>query len=234
MDPTEQNPEDNRDPEDAEFNDADISTAPFAELPTFGRGLWKRPIKFISPAPISPTPVAPKTSSLADAYRAIVFPSGRPEPKSDAYPLCGVCGGPVTESSDRAHFLSHKHQAALPLAPIPSGIDRTRMGLKYLEKYGFDVDSRVGLGASGQGRLFPIVPKEKRDKLGLGVNKRLQVEKRRRDTASPTNDKLDAGKMRKLAVKEKQKHERLQRMFYGDDKVERYLSGRPDVDHGLK
>lgn len=222
-----------KDPEDALFDDADVSTEPFAQQTTFGRGLWKRPIKFVAAAPIVPPSAVSKPQSIADAYRAIVFPNGQPQAKTNAYPICGICEAPVTESDDRAHFLSHVHQAALPNAPIPSGVDRTRMGLKYLQKHGFDVDSRIGLGASGKGMLFPIIPKAKSDKLGLGVDKK-RVEMEKKEALAPQNVKLDAGKVRKLAEAQKKKHERLQEMFYGDDKVERYLNGRGNVDHGLK
>ncbi|PVI08521.1 hypothetical protein DM02DRAFT_468953, partial [Periconia macrospinosa] len=206
-------------------DDDDVSTTPFAQQPAFGRGLWKRPVKFVpaGSASKSAPPVNSNGKAIADAYRAIVFgKNGPPKPELDAYPLCGTCGAPVKESDDKAHYLSHVHQAALPRAPIPSGIDRTRMGLKYLEKHGFDIDARVGLGANGQGMLFPIVPKEKRDKVGLGVDlKRIELEKK--EALTPKNVSLDASKVRKLATEQKKKHERLQKMFYGDDKVEAYL-----------
>jgi hypothetical protein len=95
------------------------------------------------------------------------------------------------------------------------------------------VDARVGLGASGQGILFPIVPKEKRDKYGVGVDKK-QVEKEKRAGMVLKEVKLDAGKIRKLDAVQKKKHAKLQRLFYGDDKVERHLSGLDRIDHGLK
>lgn len=222
--------------DDLRYNDADISTAPFVQQPAFGRQLWKNPIQFVPARPTSPTlsPVSKADGrSIAEKYLAIVLPNGSSQPKPDAYPLCGICGAPVKEASDRAHFLSHAHQAALPRTPIPSGIDRTRMGLKYLEKHGFDVDARVGLGASGQGRLFPIVPREKRDRLGLGVDRK-QVERERKEALAPEHAKLDAGKVRKLAAVQNKRHERLQKMFYENDEVERYLQGLEKVDHGLK
>ncbi|KAF2691305.1 hypothetical protein K458DRAFT_382872 [Lentithecium fluviatile CBS 122367] len=223
-------------PEDSRYDDADISTAPFVEHRAFGRGLWKRPIKFVPAAPASPPNPSPSKvdgASIARMYLAIVFPNGRPQPKHDDSPVCEVCKAPVKGDTEIAHYLSPVHQAALPRAPIPSGIDRTRMGLKYLEKHGFDVDARVGLGTSGQGRLFPIMLKEKRDKLGLGVDQE-QVVREKKEGLVPKPVKLDAGKVRKLAAVQKKKHENLQRMFYGDDKLERYLGRMCDIDHGLK
>lgn len=167
---------------------------------------------------------------MAQKYFAIVFPNGQPAPASSAHPLCGDCGKPVNlddEDSKRTHFLSPVHQAALPRAPIPSAIDRTRMGLKYMQNYGWDVDARKGLGAEGKGILFPLRPKEKRDKFGLGID--IKAEERRkmlvngRAAAQPGEIKLDAGKIQKLAKVEKKKHDKLRKMFYGNDDVEKYL-----------
>jgi hypothetical protein len=213
--------------EDPRYDDADISTAPFVEHTAYGRGLWKHPINFVAATPDVPIPARNSVNgrTMAEKYLAIMFPNGQSTPKPEAYPLCGICSEPVKESDHRMHYLSPAHQAALPRAPIPSSIDRTRMGLKYLEMYGFDVDARVGLGASGQGMLFPIVPKEKRDKLGLGVNKKLEKTKTGGNVGGVgvTKGGLDAGRVRKLAQMEKKKHENLQRMFYGNDEVEKYL-----------
>ncbi|KAH5099805.1 hypothetical protein HBH70_180040 [Parastagonospora nodorum] len=213
--------------EDPRFDDADVTTIPFAQQPAYGRGLWKNPIHFVSAAPDTPIATAPgKGNTMAEKYMAIMFPNGQPQPKADAYPACGICGEPVKEKDQRMHFLSPAHQAALPRAPIPSAIDRTRMGLKYMSKHGYDVDARVGLGASGQGMLFPLVPKEKRDKFGLGIDKKEHEKKRALGGASAADVKegrLDAGKVRKLAKVEKRKHDKLQRMFYGNDEVEKYL-----------
>ncbi|KAH4209204.1 hypothetical protein HBH64_026130 [Parastagonospora nodorum] len=213
--------------EDPRFDDADVTTIPFAQQPAYGRGLWKNPIHFVSAAPDTPIATAPgKGNTMAEKYMAIMFPNGQPQPKADAYPACSICGEPVKEKDQRMHFLSPAHQAALPRAPIPSAIDRTRMGLKYMSKHGYDVDARVGLGASGQGMLFPLVPKEKRDKFGLGIEKKEHEKKRALGGASAADVKegrLDAGKVRKLAKVEKRKHDKLQRMFYGNDEVEKYL-----------
>lgn len=215
--------------EDPRYDDADVSTLPFTSHSTYGRGLWKNPIAFVPAAPATvPAPSKPVDGqSIAQKYLEIMFPNGQPMPEPDAYPLCGICGEPVKETDHRIHFLSAAHQAALPRAPVPSAIDRTRMGLKYMQSFGWDVDARVGLGARGEGMLFPLVPKEKRDKLGLGIDKK--VEERRkglisgRGVAKPGEIRLDAGKIQKLAKVEKRKHDKLQRMFYGNDEVEKYL-----------
>ena len=231
-------PED--DPESTLSDDADISTIPFVDQPAYGRRLWQKPIHFVPAASQAPAVPAPSSKvdgrSFAEQYLAIVFPNGAPPPKSNAHPTCGICGAPVTEADDRLHHLSPVHQAALPEIHTPSGIDRTRLGLKVLQKHGFDVDARMGLGVRGQGMLFPIVPKEKKDKLGLGVDRRAVERERRqrREGVVPKGVSLDAGQVRKLERLQRKKHERLQDMFYGDDRVERYLGGGGEVDHGLK
>jgi hypothetical protein len=207
--------------------DPNISTIPFVEQRHFGRGLWKKPINFVPSAPeVQPTTPSTNGKTIAEKYLAIMFPNGQPPPKAEAYPQCGICGEPVKETDHRIHYLSPAHQAALPREPIPSAIDRTRMGLKYMAKHGYDVDARVGLGAAGQGMLFPLVPKEKRDKFGLGIDKKEHEQRKTLGGASRADVKegrLDAGKVRKLAQVEKRRHDKLQRQFYGNDEVEKYL-----------
>lgn len=215
--------------DDPRYDDADISTVPFVQQHPFGRGLWKNHIKFVPAAVKDAVPMtAPSTQgkTMAEKYLAIMFPNGQPQQKTEAYPLCGICGEPVKEKDQRTHYLSLPHQAALPRSAIPSAIDRSRMGLKYMEKHGYDVDARIGLGAAGQGMLFPLVPKEKRDKLGLGIDKKDHTKRQAlagATTFEVRQGKLDAGKIQKLAKIEKRRHAKLQRLFYGNDEVERYL-----------
>jgi hypothetical protein len=214
--------------EDPRYDDTDVSTVPFVQHPAYGCGRWKNPIQFVSAASDTPkpAPIPINGRTMAEQYLAIMFPNGQPQPKPEAYPACGICGEPVKETDQRTHYLSPAHQAALPRAHVPSSIDRTRMGLKYMSKHGYDVDARVGLGASGQGMLFPLVPKEKRDKLGLGIDKKEHEKKRSLGGASRVDVKdgrLNAGQIQKLAKVERRRHDRLQRMFYGNDEVEKYL-----------
>jgi hypothetical protein len=103
------------------------------------------------------------------------------------------------------------------------------MGLKYMERHGFDIDSRKGLGVEGEGRLYPIIPKEKQDKYGIGV----EVKKDGVVNIKPREVKLDAGQVRKKATEDKKKAEKLRKMFYEDDKVTQYL-GELEEDSGGK
>ncbi|KAG9247356.1 hypothetical protein BJ878DRAFT_190455 [Calycina marina] len=121
----------------------------------------------------------------------------------------------------RPHEASLSHQVCLAHSHPPSHLDRNRKGLAYLSSYGWDPDSRRGLGAEDQGIRFPINTKPKDDKLGLGVvlpkpgaiPKKVKVAK------------LDAGKVRKMYEKDKKKAEKLRDVFYRNDDVERYLGG---------
>ena len=98
-----------------------------------------------------------------------------------------------------------------------------------MEKHGFDVDARKGLGAAGEGMLYPIVPKEKIDKYGIGVQVSKDGKLKEKVKVKET---LDAGKVRKKAEKDKKRDERLRKMFYEDEKVTKYLGeleGRVDA-----
>ncbi|KAH8593450.1 hypothetical protein B0O99DRAFT_627222 [Bisporella sp. PMI_857] len=121
----------------------------------------------------------------------------------------------------RPHEASLAHQVCLEHSHPPSHLDRKRKGLAYLSSYGWDPDSRLGLGAEGQGIRIPIKAKPKDDKLGIGVvlPDLSEIPKRVK------TEKLDAGKVRKMYEKDKRKGERLRNLFYGNDDVERYLGG---------
>lgn len=120
----------------------------------------------------------------------------------------------------RPHEASLAHQVCLTHSHPPSHLDRTRKGLAYLSAYGWDPDSRLGLGAEGQGIAFPIKTKPKDDKLGIGVVVPKSAEKRKEKL-----HKMDAGRVRKAYEKDKKKGERLREMFYMSDDVERHLRG---------
>jgi hypothetical protein len=119
----------------------------------------------------------------------------------------------------RPHEASLAHQVCLEHSHPPSHLDRNRKGLTYLSAYGWDPDARLGLGAQGQGIQFPIKPKPKDDKLGIGVVLPPERERLKKKKL----EKLDAGKVRKMYEKDKRKGERLREMFYRNDDVERYL-----------
>ncbi|KAF2869817.1 hypothetical protein BDV95DRAFT_497502 [Massariosphaeria phaeospora] len=199
-------------------DDDGISTIPFTEQPAFPRGLWRHPIKFVSAghAQTVEDDTKERGRAFAAQYIALCFPNGLPEPAPSPFPICDICKAPVSEPNNM-HAFSLVHKLALPMVHAPSAIDRARLGLKVMEKHGFDVDSRLGLGAQGQGMLFPVKVKEKRDKCGLGfVAKKAETK--------PKEVKLGAGQIRKMAAAQKKKDEKIHRAFYAEDNVEKYLN----------
>jgi G-patch domain len=183
--------------------------------------------KEASPAPVSQS----RTPNLSESSQQ--SRSEQLEPQ-----ICEICnlphtstpnGGAAEETSEerdalaklRPHEASLAHQVCLTHSHPPSHLDRNRKGLAYLSSYGWDPDARVGLGASGQGIQYPIKPKPKDDKLGIGVVLPKEADRRKKEKV----EKLDAGKVRKLHEKDKKKAERLREMFYRNDDVEQYLRG---------
>jgi hypothetical protein len=172
--------------------------------------------------------------------------SAQPLPAQTEPQVCEICNLPLTtirdasaasteemtaraeDTSDqrpppklRPHEASIAHQVCLVHSHPPSHLDRNRKGLVYLSSYGWDPDSRLGLGASGQGIQYPIKTKPKDDKLGIGLILPKEADRRKKEKV----EKLDAGKVRKLHEKDKKKAEKLREMFYRNDDVERYLRG---------
>ncbi|ETS82620.1 hypothetical protein PFICI_04496 [Pestalotiopsis fici W106-1] len=212
-----------------------------AEMPlhskrAFGAGLHRRPIAFV-PAKAgglatTREPAAP-ARSIADFYLEMVLPkdgnSGSSTPDAAPVLVCEVCQLPMEEEdptesqpgkpSVRRHEASLAHQVCITHSHPPSALDRSRMGLSVLQSQGWDPDSRKGLGAVEQGIQYPIKAKEKRDNLGIGVKvpKNLETYKKEKP------QKLDAGKVRKMAAEDKKRRDRLQRQFYGNGELEKYL-----------
>lgn len=135
---------------------------------------------------------------------------------------------------DRPHEASLAHQLCLTHSHPPSHLDRTRHGLRYLSAYGWDPDSRLGLGAPGrEGIREPVKAKVKHDTVGLGVNsvdEDWSSSKRDKDKsaqgAKPAKVvKLNAKQARKGHAEARKKGEMLREMFYRGDDVQRYLGG---------
>ncbi|MCJ1378483.1 hypothetical protein MMC17_001582 [Xylographa soralifera] len=217
---------------------------PLQDQRVFGAGLKRKRVHFIPAASTSTGQRIPShTNTAANKYLSIVFkdspseadlqtqatvPSSvapnlsleKPQPQ-----LCGICHLPVqldmrNSITSRAHEASIAHQVCLSHSHPPSHIDRTRPGLKYLSSYGWDPDSRLGLGVTGAGIRIPIKTKLKNDTGGLGID----AKRKTRFTAKKP-DKLDAGKVRADEERRRIRGERLKEMFYRNDDVERYLAG---------
>jgi len=213
-------------------------TVPLKEPSYFGAGITKRGIKFL-PASNTDAELTPasSTTSSADRYLSIVLGKTSSEanlllepPTANPEAICDICKLPVDPSNAATHESSLAHQVSLEHIHPPSAVDRTRKGVFYLQNAGWDPDSRRGLGATGEGILHPIKPKENMTKEGLGSRSRLT----KPGKPTPVNTKpgkptpvkapkLNAKQRLKLEQEEKKRKKRLHDMFYTDDRVERYL-----------
>ncbi|RAH69190.1 putative G-patch domain protein, partial [Aspergillus aculeatinus CBS 121060] len=168
--------------------------------------------------------------------------------------ICQICNLPYTAASSsetqpaaettphphpRPHEASLAHQLCLTHSHPPSHLDRTRPGLRYLAAYGWDPDSRLGLGAPGrEGIVAPVKGKVKVDTVGLGGAGQASDEegdhkRRRRGGGQDAGGTRGGGKVQKLNAKEvrrgqvdaRKRGERLRELFYQDERVLRYLGG---------
>lgn len=224
-----------------ETRDEEYDTPLHKQRP-FGGGRKRQKIAFVaaSSGTLETVTTTPETSStsIGDLYLSIVqrkdpVPSTEgSEPQSqDAQvtgkaeqgpSVCPVCKLPLPEDlkGKISHETSLAHQVCMEHSHPPSAIDRSRMGLAYLESYGYDPDTRLGLGREGQGIQHPIKAQPKHDTLGLGV----VVPKEFKGKKPEKPVLLDAGKVRKKAAEEKKRHEKLTREFYGNPDIEKYLT----------
>jgi hypothetical protein len=215
---------------------------PLEDQRVFGAGIKRKRVQFV-PSTTQDEGInstennLPPESKLADRYLSIVMSkSMQTQERADSVnsntvegtgleetqeiPICKVCSLPLS-TQDQSHESSIAHQACMPHSHPPSHLDRERKGLKYLSSYGWDPDSRLGLGAEGRGIRIPIKPKEKNDNAGVGV-------KVSKISAAPKKKvvKLNAKQSRLKALEDQKRSTKLRQKFYMNDDVARYL-GEP-------
>lgn len=216
---------------------------------TFGAGIKRKRIDFIpASAGTDETPKISQSTPFGNQYLSIVFKDGgstketsisgtkessqaseSPTKQAPAVNdlICDICklprSAPDYNSSmtARPHEASIAHMVCLEHSHPPSHLDRSRQGIKYLSSYGWDPDSRLGLGASGEGIRAPIKAKVKNDTVGLGVQL-----KEIKDAPRKKVESLNVKQARKKDLEDRKKRERLQEMFYRNDDVEKYLGNR--------
>ncbi|KAL8302254.1 hypothetical protein RB597_002554 [Gaeumannomyces tritici] len=180
----------------------------------------------------------PTTGAGAAAAREGAAAAGDNPPSSVAVEMCDVCKLLIASTDDddddeeatpattlrQRHEASLAHQVSLAHSHPPSALDRSRMGLAVLQSYGWDPDSRKGLGAESQGIAVPLKPRPREDRLGIGADGAAAV-KKAGGSAAPKRkpDLLDAGKVRKKAEEDRKKAERLRRQMFGNVDLEKYL-----------
>ena len=221
----------------------DESPSPSERSIPFGAGLKRKYVQFVAAEePIlarDAVSVVPSTSA-GDRYLSIVLKkqastsanttgaqadgthvsleSSNEASDDNTSILCEICKLPIESAPSKPHQASIAHMVCLNHSHPPSHLDRDRQGLKYLATYGWDPDSRMGLGAAGEGIRAPIKVKLKNDTVGIGVD----LEKIKR-TPEKRRVLLNAKQARKKYIEDRKKGERLQEMFYRNDDVERYL-----------
>ena len=226
----------------------DEDSTPFEVQRLFGAGIKRKRVEFVPAGALSTAaPGQPNPPTFTgDKYLSLVLKNGllskgpcrtdsdvSNRPKSTPQDqrgskgvICEICNLPfngsdnATTTPTRPHEASIAHQVCLEHSYPPSHLDRERQGLKYLSSYGWDPDSRLGLGATGEGIRAPIKARVKNDTVGLGVVLRGPKVKSEKNLK-----KLDAKKVRKKELEDRRKRETLQQIFYGNDDVERYLGG---------
>ena len=211
---------------------------------SFRVGFTRKPIHFV-PAAVARTQakeLTPQTSPICPGDRFLnivrensLSNSTYTESKNIAtdqqYDLegafCEICNLPIDFQAGMAstaiahHEATIAHMVCLSHSYPPSHLDRSRQGFKYLSAYGWDPDSRQGLGATGEGIRAPIKAKIKNDTVGIGVEV-----KGNRKHLDPKVEKMNAKQIRKKDAGDRRKWERLQEMFYGNDDIEKYLGAK--------
>lgn len=221
-------------------SDLDTTTAPTPSsssgtsiADTYLSIVMKQPVASTSPS--TPTQRAPsppiRTQSAPPAQDIIPPPPPTAVPAAPEY--CDVCSLPLppqatadaTDQKARPHEASLAHQICLTHSHPPSHLDRTRSGLRYLSTYGWDPDSRLGLGASGrEGIREPIKPRVKHGTAGLGTGLDRDGDPLPPRPAPPVKvQKLNPKQLRNKLAEDKKRAERMRKAFYQNDEVLKYL-----------
>lgn len=218
---------------------------PLVDQRVFGAGIKRKRVAFVpaendeSPSSI---PATTKSSNAANRYLSIVMKNAAPDPdtastvrldtreqKQEGPLTCEICGQEVFDGSAvlNSHETSIAHQMCLEHSHPPSHLDRSHVGLKYLQDYGWDPDARRGLGARQEGIRIPIKAKQKNDSAGLGLLQSSEqdmdrVKQKKKAPAKTDAVKLNAKEVRRLEEEKSRRAEKLRRSVYGDD-LSKYL-----------
>jgi hypothetical protein len=183
---------------------------------------FRRPITFVkeqSGGLLLDTSIKP---SIGTDYLSLVLPKTSSNDTKSGPAICAVCKLPLVDEDgkvSKAHEASLAHQVCVAHKHPPSALDRSRKGLTYLQSYGWDPDARRGLGAAGEGMLHPISVKEKKGKAGIGS----AVPKPSKRAEQPKEKLLNAKQIRRQGVEDRKKREKLERMLFSNDELDKYL-----------
>jgi hypothetical protein len=220
---------------------------PLEDQRVFGAGIKRKRIAFVPSSTlesVASTPTKASATTSYDRYLSIIekkrdedaqsteAQSPTATPISEApQNLCPICHLPLSASdtgidtatgptlSKSSHESSIAHQVCLSHSHPPSHLDREHVGLKYLSSYGWDPDSRQGLGIRGEGIRAPIKGKIKNDTTGLGVDAKSGVKTQKQPQPVV---RLNAKQVRLQEAEGKKREAKLRDAFYGKD-LEQYL-----------
>ncbi|GAB1198494.1 hypothetical protein APSETT444_007817 [Aspergillus pseudonomiae] len=219
----------------------------------FGAGIRRKKVQFVRSSEhelnTTSTPAAQPASSgtsIANTYLSIVMPKekqvsepGTPvgrvsgdvgncdaevqsAPASpSAAPRCDVCNLPI-DGDESAH-------GAVMAGDRPHEASLAHQGLRYLAAYGWDPDSRLGLGVSGrEGIREPLKGRLKVDTVGLGADGDDEAKEggkgKSRVVERPAKvQKLNAKEVRKGYLDARKRGEKLREQFFQSDDVLKYL-----------
>ncbi|KAJ6102821.1 hypothetical protein N7486_005248 [Penicillium sp. IBT 16267x] len=184
---------------------------------------------------------APPTIEALSTTPPASTDTAEPHPKASEQIYCDVCNLPLSDpqaqsqsqsqsqsqerTSTRPHEASLAHQVCLKHSHPPSHLDRTRAGMRYLSTYGWNPDSRLGLGAPGrEGIREPLKGRIKHDTAGLGSG--LDKDGDPIKIALPVKNKvinLNPKEMRRKEAEAKRRGEKMRNLFFQSDEVLKYL-----------
>ncbi|CAL5870551.1 uncharacterized protein PFLUO_LOCUS4790 [Penicillium psychrofluorescens] len=205
------------------------------------------------PPPRSTRSAPPTAEAVAPSPPRLLPPvdtGTETETEADTGQRCEVCSlplsipaastettpDPISSSSiHRPHEASLAHQVCLAHSHPPSHLDRTRAGLRYLSTYGWDLDSRIGLGAPGrEGIREPLKGRVKNDTVGLGVGvgrdadgDRIPVHRRPVSPPKKKVQSLNSKQVRRQAAEARKRGDKLRNLFFQSDDVLKLLGEGP-------
>ncbi|KAL9582287.1 MAG: hypothetical protein Q9212_003376 [Teloschistes hypoglaucus] len=217
---------------------------PLQDQRVFGAGIKRKRITFVAPSDSESSGISKiARPGAGDRYLSIVFGKNQENSEALSAPatevasvntvagldrsvqaICEVCKLPLSSDEvgwqqSSTHETTIAHQVCVSHSDPPSHLDRNRPGLKYLSSYGWDPDSRTGLGIGGAGIRVPIKAKPKYDTLGIGSSPASASVKANK----PVSKKLDAKQTREAEAKASRKRHRIQETFYQSEDVQKYL-----------
>ena len=220
---------------------------PLEDQRVFGAGIKRKRIAFVPSSTlesVASTPTKAAATTSHDRYLSIIEKKhvgdaqNTEAQSSTATPIaeapqnfCPICHLPLSASdtgidtatkptlSKSSHESSIAHQVCLSHSHPPSHLNREHVGLKYLSSYGWDPDSRQGLGVRGEGIRAPIKGKIKNDTAGLGVDAKSGVKTQKQPQPVV---RLNAKQVRLQEAEGKKREAKLRDAFYGKD-LEQYL-----------